>query len=61
MFDFLSVMERKNPLGLIEAFCAGVSRRTRGRSLVLKTINGDSRLQDLERLRRRRAGIGATS
>jgi glycosyltransferase involved in cell wall biosynthesis len=41
-FDFMSVMKRKNPIGLIEAFIrafpAGI-----GAQLVIKAINGDKR------------------
>ena len=57
-FDFFSIPERKNPLGVIEAFCrafpspspAGAGGRPQ---LVVKSINGDKRLADLERLRLR--------
>jgi glycosyltransferase involved in cell wall biosynthesis len=49
-FDLLSVIERKNPFGAIEAFCRAFP--TEGTAnLVLKTINGRHRLRDLERLR----------
>ena len=51
VFDFLSVMERKNPLGVVEAFCAAFAPGE-GPVLVLKSINGEARLSDLERLRR---------
>jgi glycosyltransferase involved in cell wall biosynthesis len=51
VFDFLSVMERKNPLGAIEAFCAAFAPGE-GPVLVLKSINGDLRVADLERLKR---------
>lgn len=50
LFDFLSVMERKNPIGAIEAFCAAFAPGE-GPVLVLKSINGHARIQDLERLR----------
>ncbi len=59
MFDFFSVFERKNPLGLIDAF-ERAFRPNEGPILVLKTINGTSRLNDLERIRaaaRRRPDI----
>jgi len=59
MFDFLSVMERKNPLGLITAFTQAFSP-DEGPVLLIKTINGDLRLTELERLRastRNRADI----
>lgn len=49
-FDLMSIMDRKNPLGLIEAF-----RRAfhpgEGPTLVIKVINGLLRVADLERLR----------
>ena len=38
-FDFLSVVERKNPIGLVEAFCRAF-RPGEGPTLVLKSING---------------------
>jgi glycosyltransferase involved in cell wall biosynthesis len=50
MFDFLSVLERKNPIGLIDAFRRAFAPGA-GARLVIKTINGDLRLSDLERLR----------
>lgn len=39
-FDYLSVPKRKNPLGLVDAFCAAFAPGE-GPTLVLKTINGD--------------------
>ena len=39
-FDFLSVVERKNPLGLIDAFCRAFGPDD-GARLILKGINGD--------------------
>ena len=50
VFDFFSILERKNPIGLISAFQRAF-RPNEGPVLVLKTINGDSRLNDLERVR----------
>ncbi|HEY7500982.1 MAG TPA: methyltransferase domain-containing protein [Vicinamibacterales bacterium] len=50
IFDFLSVLERKNPLGLIDAFTRAF-RPDEGPMLVVKSINGDLRLSELERLR----------
>ena len=50
MFDLLSIMERKNPLAVIEAFTQAFSPGE-GPVLVLKTINGELRLPDLERVR----------
>jgi len=49
-FDLLSVLERKNPLGLIEAYRRAFEPDD-GATLVLKAINGDQRVPDLERLR----------
>ncbi len=49
-FDFLSVIERKNPFGLIEAFTRAF-RPDEGPMLVIKTINGHLRLTDLEQVR----------
>ena len=49
-FDFLSVVERKNPFGLIDAFTRAF-RPGEGPMLVLKTINGDKRLTELEHVR----------
>ncbi|HEU5213396.1 MAG TPA: glycosyltransferase [Gaiellaceae bacterium] len=49
-FDFYSVFERKNPLAVVEAFKAAFEPGE-GPSLVLKSINGDKRLVELERLR----------
>lgn len=50
MFDFLSVLERKNPIGLVRAF-KHAFRPEEGPILVLKSINGSRRLDWLERLR----------
>jgi glycosyltransferase involved in cell wall biosynthesis len=50
VFDFLSVMERKNPRGLIDAFCTAFAPGE-GPVLLLKSINGHARVPDLERLR----------
>lgn len=49
-FDFLSVLKRKNALGLIDAYCAAFAEGD-GAQLVIKTINGDKRLGDIEQLR----------
>jgi len=54
-FDFFSVPERKNPLGLVEAFTSAFSPGE-GPSLVIKTINGDREPEALARLRRSAAG-----
>jgi glycosyltransferase involved in cell wall biosynthesis len=49
-FDFNSTVERKNPDGVIEAFRRAFPEPS-GAHLMLKTINGDRHLQELERLR----------
>jgi glycosyltransferase involved in cell wall biosynthesis len=49
-FDFFSVLERKNPVGLIEAFTRAF-RPGEGPALVIKTINGDKRTREMEKLR----------
>ncbi len=50
VFDQLSVMERKNPLATIEAFTIAFPDEGEAR-LVIKSINGDKRVEDQERLR----------
>src|SRR5438067_2473172 len=54
-FDFFSVMERKNPCGLIEAFSRAFAPNE-GPVLVIKTINGAHEIDQLERLRTAAAG-----
>jgi glycosyltransferase involved in cell wall biosynthesis len=49
-FDFLSVLERKNPLGLVQAFTTAFAVGE-GPCLVIKTINGDKRTLELEKLK----------
>ncbi|MGB7051148.1 MAG: methyltransferase domain-containing protein [Acidimicrobiales bacterium] len=49
-FDLLSIMRRKNPLGLIDAFQRAFAPDD-GPVLVLKIISGDQRVDDLERIR----------
>jgi glycosyltransferase involved in cell wall biosynthesis len=49
-FDLLSVLERKNPLGLIKAFTTAFPNNE-GATLVIKTINGDKRIMEMEKLR----------
>jgi len=49
-FDFLSVLKRKNTLGLVESFCSAF-KVNEGPVLVLKSINGNLRLNELERLK----------
>ena len=48
-YDFLSVFERKNPLGLLEAFTRAFEPGE-GPVLLLKSINGDKKIGELERL-----------
>ncbi len=50
VFDLLSSLERKNPLGLIEAFRSAFALGE-GPRLLIKTSNGDNRPQELEQLR----------
>jgi len=54
-FDFLSVLKRKNALGVIDAYCAAFSPND-GAVLVVKTINGEKRLPELEKIRWRAKG-----
>jgi SAM-dependent methyltransferase len=49
-FDFFSVFDRKNPTAIIEAFIQAFEPGE-GPILVIKSINGDKRLTDLERLK----------
>lgn len=49
-FDFMSVLERKNPIGVIQAFKRAF-KSGQGPRLLIKTINGDKKLLDLERVR----------
>jgi glycosyltransferase involved in cell wall biosynthesis len=50
VFDFFSIIERKNPLGLVEAF-GRAFRPGEGPTLLIKTINGHRCRLELERLR----------
>jgi glycosyltransferase involved in cell wall biosynthesis/2-polyprenyl-3-methyl-5-hydroxy-6-metoxy-1,4-benzoquinol methylase len=50
VFDFFSVLERKNPIGLINAF-ERAFRPGEGPILVIKTINGHMKLVELEKVR----------
>jgi len=54
-FDFLSTMERKNPLGLIAAF-RDAFEPDDGALLLLKSINGDLRGRELDLVRSAAAG-----
>ena len=49
-FDFMSVAARKNPLGLVTAFKRAFEPGE-GAALVIKSINGDRRPSEFERLR----------
>ena len=49
-FDFLSTIERKNPLGLVEAFTRAFANGE-GPQLVLKAFNGDYKPEQLAQLR----------
>ena len=49
VFDYLSVLERKNPVGLIEAFVQAFPTPGEAR-LIIKSINGAKRPADRERL-----------
>ena len=49
-FDFLSVIERKNPFAVVDAFKSAFAP-DEGPQLLIKSINGNDRLRDLERLR----------
>jgi glycosyltransferase involved in cell wall biosynthesis len=48
-FDFFSVVERKNPVGVIKAFRRAFAPGE-GPTLVIKSINGDRNLAEIERL-----------
>jgi glycosyltransferase involved in cell wall biosynthesis len=50
VFDLLSVLERKNPLGLIKAFIRAFAP-DEGPVLAIKTINGDKRILEMEKMR----------
>ena len=49
-FDFASVFERKNPLGLLEAYCRAFDPDD-GAHLVLKSVGGERHWQQMELLR----------
>jgi glycosyltransferase involved in cell wall biosynthesis len=55
LFDFHSMLQRKNPLGLIDAFMRAFAPGE-GPRLVLKSFNGDQRPDELARLREAAAG-----
>jgi glycosyltransferase involved in cell wall biosynthesis len=54
-FDFFSVGQRKNPSGLVDAFCRAFPPGE-GPQLVIKSINGASSIVESERLRLRALG-----
>ncbi len=56
MFDFLSILERKNPFAVVEAFERAFGN-DREKVLVLKSMNGNLRGTELERLRMRIAHL----
>lgn len=58
-FHMMSVMERKNPLGLVRAFKMAFRKEERV-SLVLKTVFGDRQPEELQRLREAAAGANIT-
>ena len=49
-FDMMSVFERKNPLGLVQAFAKGFSPGD-GAALLIKVVNGERNLGKLEQLK----------
>ena len=55
VYDFLSTVERKNPLGLIDAYTRAFGPDD-GTALVLKSINGEKHLEQLEQVRAAAAG-----
>jgi glycosyltransferase involved in cell wall biosynthesis len=55
MFDFFSTLQRKNPLGLIDAFSAAFAPGD-GARLVIKTMNGEHRTTAAELLQSAAAG-----
>lgn len=55
VYDFLSTAERKNPVGLVDAYTQAFGPDD-GTVLVLKSINGHQRVPELERVRRAAAG-----
>ena len=55
VFDFRSVMERKNPLGLVDAYVRAFGPGD-GARLVVKTINGAGHVEQLEQVRMRADG-----
>ncbi len=56
-FDFLSFQERKNPRGLLAAFQLAFRKGGHRATLVLKTMNGESKREDLAALQEELAGV----
>lgn len=56
VFDFNSIVRRKNPLGLVEAFRRAFPQPGGGPVLVLKSVNGDRHPHALGALRQAAAG-----
>jgi glycosyltransferase involved in cell wall biosynthesis len=50
-FDFLSSIERKNPQGVIQAFQMAFPNRDNSARLIIKTINGASHSEQLQKLK----------
>ena len=48
-FDFMSIAKRKNPWGLVEAFTRAFAEGE-GPQLVIKSMNGERRCEDLDKL-----------
>lgn len=55
VFDMMSVMKRKNPIGLIDAYTRAFTENN-GAHLVIKTMNGNKRPEDLAALTAAAAG-----
>lgn len=55
VFDLMSIMKRKNPLGLVQAYRKAFGEGD-GTRLVVKTMNGDKRAGDIAALRQAAAG-----
>jgi glycosyltransferase involved in cell wall biosynthesis len=59
IFDVLSIVDRKNPIGVIDAFIRAFQGKP-GFQLILKINNARSRPRELARLRQRAAGYPIT-
>lgn len=57
MFDALSVPERKNPTGLIEAFARALPRFHRPATLAIKVINSEYASDEMARVEQRAAAL----